>query len=147
MSCQPSFTARAFENRSSLLMPHPPHLFRIAILSHLTQAKILPGRLPFHKNLQHILWSLFKMPFGIHARVIQKSGVASMIALVSTNLPARDMYLWYQIYRRFSTLAISHVQSAILYPRGLSRKPRYFRPSSKFREMKGKRWVVKMVSC
>lgn len=41
--CQPSFAARALEKRSNLLIPHPPHLLGIAIVSHLTQANNLPG--------------------------------------------------------------------------------------------------------
>ena len=142
MSCQPSLAAKAFENSSSLFMPHPPHRFGNAILSHLTQAKIFLGWLPFHKNLQHILWSLFRMPFGIHARVIQNTGVASITAFMRINLLARERYLWYQICKRFSTLAISHVQSAILYPTGFNRKPRFLSPSSRLSAEKGKRWVV-----
>lgn len=71
MSCQPNLAASAFEKRSSLLMPHPPQLLGFSIVSHLTQANILPCWLPFQRNLQQILCNLFNIPFSIHAKVIQ----------------------------------------------------------------------------
>ena len=53
MSCQSSFTGSAFENKSSLLIPQPPHFLGLAIVSHLTHANNLPGWLAFQRNLQH----------------------------------------------------------------------------------------------
>ena len=53
------------------------------------------------------------IPLGIQANIIQYMGIAYRIALTRTNLPSLDKYLWYHMLRCFSTLVISHVQSAI----------------------------------
>jgi len=112
----PSFSANALEKTSSLFIPQPPHYLGRARVSHLAHAKILLGYFPFQRNRQQIFCNLSSIPLGIQANVIKYIGVASRIALIKTNLPAVDKYLWYHTLRCLSTLVISQIQSAILYP-------------------------------
>lgn len=113
-SCHPSFSAKVVEKVLRLLIPHPPHFFGSARDSHLDQEKIFPCCFPFHKNLQHSFFILASIPFGIHAKYIQYTGVASGTAFMSISLPAHDKYLRYHMFSLFSILVISQTQSTFL---------------------------------
>ena len=109
----PSLAASALENIASLFKPHPPQLLGLVMVSHFTHANKRLGWCPFHRNLQHMLWSLFRMPLGIQIKDIQYTRVASSTAFMRTNLLALDRYFSYHMLSLFSNLDISHVQSDI----------------------------------
>lgn len=93
-------------------MPQPPQFLGFPILSHFTQAKILPPCFPLHKSLWQIGCILVVILLGIQARAIQYTSIAFNIDLISTNMPALDNHLYYQMLMRPSIFAMSQVQYA-----------------------------------
>jgi len=112
---QPILAARAWEKRGRSFKSHPPHLFGNVIFCQLIQTNMHLSWFPAQRYPLYKFCKRANICLGIHARAIQKTGVASRIDLISTNLPTLDRYLWLQQLSLFSNFVTSQTQSAILW--------------------------------
>jgi hypothetical protein len=114
ISFQLKFSCKGFGEKWMFFRPQPPRAFGVAMVSHLTHGNTKLSLEPAHKKFETKLSNFFQTPFGIHAKDIQYTGMASRTDLTNTNRPALDNHLKLHTFNIFSNFSMSQDQSSFL---------------------------------